>query len=237
MGFVFHVWLMVILASVFNSLANAGVQGFANFSEFENYIAQFTEQQLEVNPDEEAKVIISQLDEHMKLPTCATPIEASMSQPGISSATNAVVLQCRGAANWTLYVPVKISLSTKVAVAGHVIRPGEIIDEQDVVVQKRDKFALHAGYFSQVNDVVGHSAASFIPAGGVFTGKNIKRVPLIRKKQTVALVLKHGSIEISMTGIAKADGYLHDYIKILNPSSQKVVDAEVVSSGKAVIIY
>lgn len=229
-------WLIVNLV-VAASQASAGVQRFANYAEFENYITQFTAQQFETNPDEDIHVTISQLDEHMKLPSCSTPIEAAMSQPGISSATNAVVLQCKGVQSWSLYVPVKISINTNVVVATHMIRPSDVIAESDLTIQKRDKFAIHAGYFTDTDEVAGHTAASVIPAGGVFSARSIKKIPLIRKKQTVALVVKHGSIEISMTGIAKSDGYLHEYIKVLNPSSKKEVDAEVVANGTAVINY
>ena len=40
-----------------------------------------------------------------------------------------------------------------------------------------------------------------------------------------------------MIGIAKSDGYVDGLIKVLNPTSKKIVDAVVTGKDRAEIIY
>lgn len=227
----------VIVVLVCLGFGQATAQSFADFAEFQRFIVQKTRQQIPHRAEERMDVTVTQLDKTMKLPTCSMPIETFVAQQDVANAPTSIKLECMGDARWTLYVPIKIRLIAEVVTAAHMIRPMDYIDARDVVLKQRDTSDLTSGYFTQIKDVVGQSAATFIPAGALVRPKNIKRIPLVKRNQSVILALQHQSIEINMTGIAKTDGYLHDTIKIMNPSSKKIVDAEVVSKGKVLIQY
>ncbi|QDP73469.1 flagellar basal body P-ring formation protein FlgA [Legionella israelensis] len=212
-------------------------QSFTNFQSFKHHIHDFVMQQTPHRGDEDLHVDILQLNEKMPLPSCPNDIQFSLSSQGISSNSNVVTLECHSSQPWRLFVPIQIQIFTNVLAAAHMVKPGEIITKEDVKIIKKDKTTLYDGYFSDTDEITGYIASSLIPADGVFAKKNLKKIPLIQKKQNIKLILKHGTLEISMRGVAQENGFLNDQIKIINPSSQKTVTAKVVSNATAEIIY
>lgn len=215
----------------------AFAQSFANFQSFKNYIHAFVSQQTTHRSDEDVRIDILQLNEQIALPSCTQDIQPSLSRQELSSNSNVVTLECHGSQPWKLFVPVQIQIFTQVLAAAHMIKPGETISRNDIKTVTRDKTVLYDGYFTDPAEVIGYIAHSLIPAEGVLARKNLKKVPLIQKKQNVKLILKHGTIQISMRGIAQENGFLNEQIKITNPSSHKTVTATVVGHGMAEVVY
>lgn len=218
-----------------NNIAHA--QTFTTFNEFKNYIDKLLKESIAVQPGEELKINLLQIDEKMKLPTCLSTIDTSIRQPGLSSPSNSITLKCNDANPWVLYIPVQVKLMTDMVMASRKIMPNEVLSDTDVMIQKNDKYQLIGQYFSDKNQVSGLVSSRLIPPGSVITKQHLKAALMIKKNQNITLILQHGAIEISMSGIAKTDGYMNDKIKIINPSSQKVVDATVVGPNKAIIEY
>ncbi len=227
--------LFIVLYMIY--VSHGYTQTFQDFKAFEASVKQFAEQQIPHASDDALHIDIMQLNSKMQLPSCTDEIEMSLSRQGLSSTSNVVTLLCKGQQPWTLYVPLQIQLFTNVLAASRMIKPGEIIEKQDVIEKKYDKYLLFDGYFTRLEEVVGQAASRAIPAGGILGRKNIRKTALIKKKQPVELILKHGSIVISMRGIAKTNGFLNDQIKIINPVSRKEVEAVVTGNGIAEMIY
>jgi len=232
-----HFKLIIILFFYLIDLPHALGQTFTDFNEFKSYIQQYVERQVPHRQDEDVKINIIQLDSNTKIPSCNQLIETKLSQQELSSTSNVVQVTCNGNQTWSLYVPLQIQVFTKVLAAARMIKPGEVIEKQDITTSKKDKYQLFDGYYTHIDQVTGKVAARVIPNGGVFARKNLKKLPLVKKKQSVKLIIKHGSIEVTMQGVALTNGFLHDQIKILNPSSKRIVMAEVVGNGKAQIKY
>lgn len=229
---------LIITLIAFFLLSNPlHTQSFSSFDKFRHHIKRFVIQELLPEPEEEIEISFLQLDEKMTPPSCPNPFEISMAQPGVSVPTNSVVVKCPINPPWTLYVPIQIKRLTDTVIAAHRIMPGDAISENDLLIQKRDKLQLYDGFFYDLRDVEGKVASRMIPAGTVLSKKNLKRSLLIKRNQNISLILKHGAIEISMLGVAKTDGYLNDTIKVINPSSKKIVDALVTGNNKAEISY
>lgn len=222
--------------SFFIQINSLNAQSFHSFNEFKTYIEHFAMQEIHPQPDDGIEVHLVHIDDQMKLPNCSSTIEASLAQEGLS-ASNSVILRCRANPEWVIYIPIQIKMWINALSTARRIMPAEIITENDFVIQKHDKFQLYEGFFQDKNEVIGQVATQLIPAGKVFSKRNLKPLPLIKRNQTMTLILKHGPIEISMQGIAKSDGFFHDVVKVINPSSRKIVDAIVVGNQTAEIIY
>lgn len=226
--------LMFILYFVLNSLR---AEQFSNFGEFESFILDYVKSQVSAPADEELQFRLMQINSDMTLPSCQNKIRLSLSQKNISENSNTVNLQCESATPWKMYVPIQIQHFIKVLAAAKLIKPHQIISAEDIKFVKRDKYLLYEDYFKDPGLVEGMAAARVIPEGAVFAHKNLKKVPLILKKQAVKLSLQHGAITVTMQGIALSNGFMHEQIKILNPSSKKTVFAEVIGEGEARILY
>lgn len=198
-------------------------------------IQQYVEQQIPHGSDDIVQVDVSQIDPNYNLSACQTALIPSMAQDPQGGMANAVKISCMDEHAWHLFVPISIHVMTKVLCASRVIAQGEPVGVDDVIFDMRDKTRLMDGYYTDMSEFDGMTAARTLAAGTTITKKNLRRIAIIKKNQTISLVLKRGGIEISMMGVAKTDGYLHETIKVLNPSSKKIVDAVVVASDRAEI--
>ncbi len=201
------------------------------------YLTNYALNHLTHQDDETTEIELLQLDQYTTLPFCSDAIDLSIPKKNYSERTNSIALSCKGRTSWNIYFPMNVKLFTNVLVANRPIQTGEIITENDVAYEQQDKNHLLEGFYKDIHSLVGLATSRTINAGGVFTQRNTRRMPIIKKNQAVNLAIKTGNIEIQMIGIAKSDGYLSGPIKILNPSSKKIIDAIVKDTDKAEINY
>lgn len=199
-------------------------------------INSFVVNAVEHSDDETVEAIINPF-QSITSGDCQSEITVSFAKEAVNAQSNAVILSCEGAENWHVYIPVHIQIMTKVLSVNHLITMGEVITENDIHYELYDKNRLYEGYFKEKQDVVGLSASRTIPAGSPLTKKNIKQLPSVKRNQTITLAIRKGAIEVEMIGIAKSDGYVDGLIKVLNPTSKKIVDAVVTGKDRAEIIY
>lgn len=209
-------------------------QSFTSVDQFKTYIEKFALQAINKNHDQNLHVQVTALDPQMNLPVCEKTIERTLAQP-LSKPVNTIILTCSTPQKWVLYIPIQVSMMTSMLVASRKINPTELINHDNVTLELRDKNQTQDDYFTAIQNVEGHVANRMIPAGSILTKNQIKPIPLVRKNQPITLILKYGALQISMSGLAKTDGFLHDTIKILNPSSKKWVDGIVTGSNRAEI--
>lgn len=231
-------FIFAVLVVFCGSFSTLTAQSFDSFQAFQEFIKDTVYQSIPVEPGDELEVSLVHVSPNMNLPECPSPLNATLAQPGVSAPSNTVVVKCAESSNAApLYIPVQIKLMTDTLTAARRIMPGEVISAQDVLIQKNDKYQIYDDYFQDKNALYGLIASRLIPAGGVILKKSIGKTLYVKKNQAVTLVVRHGAIEIGMAGIAKMDGYLNDTIKVVNPSSQKVVDAQVIGPGKVSADY
>ncbi len=199
----------------------------------ESIVHSFVTKRFDARGDERINVQVSSLDENTKLSRCQSTIEASFAQGNMSGQSNAVILKCHSEPGWNVYVPVTVQIFTKVVAANRLIVPGDMITEHDLAYAEFDKNRLYDGFFKDMKEVVGLSVVRSIPAGTALTKRNVRQVAIIKRNQAVTLVIKTGAVEITMSGIAKSDGYMNDVVKVLNPSSKKIIDAVVTGPERA----
>lgn len=209
---------------------------FNSFQDFQKFINHIIVESIPTEPEEQIETTILQFKGQNNLPHCQSSFSVSLANPGVSSPTNTVLLSCKESNQPTLYVPVQIKLMTEMISAARRILPGEVITEKDVYIKKFDKYQTYDDYFQEVAQVNGLVAARLISPGAIILKKSITKALYVKKNQPITLVIKTGSIEVSMSGIALMDGYLSDAIKIMNPSSKKVVDGTIIGPGKVAII-
>ena len=186
--------------------------------------------------DEKVSVTITQF-ENVRLSHCQNDVKASFSNETIADQSHVVLLECHAANSWRIFLPIHVQIMTPVLSINRMMVPGDLITESDLVYENFDRNRLYDGYFKDKREVLGLAVTRSIAAGAPLTKKNLKQMPLVKRNHTISLALRRGAIEIEMIGIAKMDGYMDSTIKVLNPSSKKIVDAVVTGIDRAEITY
>ena len=204
--------------------------------DLQSIVRSFITEHVKHNEDERMVININALDPKTTALRCDSDIQASFANGSTPDRFNAIALQCYSAPSWTIYVPVSVQLMSSVLAANRVITPGEIITEHDLAYVESDKNRLYDGFFKEKQDLVGLSVIRTISTDTILTKRMVRQVAMIKRNQTVTLIIKKGAIEVTMLGIAKSDGYLNDSVKIWNPTSKKIIDALVLGADRAQII-
>jgi flagella basal body P-ring formation protein FlgA len=229
-----------LLATLYTNAASAeadsNIQNLQG-QQLKSYITDYALNHLAHQDDQTIEVNVMQLDPNIKLRPCATAIDISLSSQGHSEQSSAITLNCKETQPWTLYIPLNIQRFINVLVANRLMKAGDVITADDITFEKQDINHLTDGFFKDEQAIVGLAVLHSLNSGTVFNRRNTKAIPVIKKNQTLSLAIKTDGVEILMQGIAKSDGYLNQPIKVLNPSSKKIIDAIVKDNNKAEINY
>lgn len=109
------------------------------------------------------------------------------------------------------------------------VRRGESIVAAQVIAVEGEWTALQGSPIFDANDLAGRVASHDLTAGTVLVSESLESPVLVERGDTVRLVLRAGALEIVAMGTAQRQGRKGEVIPVLNPSTQKVVQAELVA--------
>lgn len=163
------------------------------------------------------------LDANLRMPQCASPLEASVQNSG------SVEVSCPQ--GWRLFVPVKVRRSQTVLVLSRGIAPGQPITADAFAAETRDTARINGAALSDPAQAVGQVARRMLSPGAVLTSNDLVAARLIRRGDTVALVSRRGGVEVRVTGKALADAGEKERVSVENSSSRRVVQGVVGPGG------
>lgn len=167
------------------------------------------------------------LDPRLRLPRCGKPLETFFAQSERVRARTVVGVRCTGASPWKVYVPVDVAEVRPVLVARRALPRGHVLAADDLAVEERDVSRLTGGYLSEPGAAVGQKLARRLVAGSHVTAGMLKSDPVVRRGQSVTLIVQSGSVNIRMAGEALMDGAANQRIRVTNNSSRRVVEGLV----------
>ncbi len=200
-------------------------------SQAQNYILSHL--QLAADETADVRIITSSLPN--PFPSCAEPLQFGVAQDANTVQPNSVQISC-GQPSWKMFMPLEVEIFANVLVAKRTLAAKETISFDDVELKPYNKNRLYQGYFTRPEEVNGAIASRLTLAGTIITRQGIRQPTLIHRNQVVRIVAKRNGIEVSMRGVAKNDGAVHEMIKIYNPASKRIVDAIVNNAGEAEVI-
>ncbi|MGB5260884.1 MAG: flagellar basal body P-ring formation chaperone FlgA [Gammaproteobacteria bacterium] len=178
----------------------------------------------------EPSVTAGSLDTRLRLARCDVPLEAFQPSGSRMLGNTTVGVRCTGSNTWTLYVPVSVSLFGEVVVAARPLPRSHLLSAADLKLARRDLAQLHAGYYSEIDQLVGQQAGRNIALDTAISSLLVSEPLAVRRGQRVSLVAAAGGLEVRMTGEAMADGTAGERIKVRNLSSKRIVDGVVKSA-------
>jgi flagella basal body P-ring formation protein FlgA len=178
-----------------------------------------------------AVVTAAELDPRLRLPKCAAPLHAAMTQGAKLQSRTPIGVSCRSGSTWTVYVPVAIESEIDVLVLKDSAARGARLTADNVSVQQRRVSGFAAAYVTDAAALAGHTLKRSLPSGTALTVDVLTADFVVRKGQQVTLLATTGSFEVRAYGRALSDGHNGARIKAQNLSSNKVVEGTVDGSG------
>lgn len=180
---------------------------------------------------EDVTITVSGLDRRLRLAACSLPLEAYL-PPGVKLSGSATIgVRCDGEKPWSLLLQVRVQHFGKVVVAARPLARRSVLGESDILLERHDLSTQTSGYFTELEPVEGMILKRSVRAGTVLGPILLAQPMLVKKGEKVTIRAESGSIQVRMGGVALSDGARGEVIRVRNNSSQKVIEAEVVSAG------
>lgn len=179
----------------------------------------FARAQLGAAGDIEVEVV--SVDERLKLPRCAAPLETSSQRP-LDMRGGTVTVSCPGTPSWRLFVPVRVSVATPVVVTRRNIPRGDVLAAADLRVVTLRSSALPYEYLSRIEDAVGLTVRRPLSEAAVVVPAALERPTLVARGSLVTLVARSGGIEVKSQGLAVQSAGRNERVRIQSRSGRIV---------------
>jgi len=137
----------------------------------------------------------------------------------------------------TIDATADIGASIDAVVPVRVIKMDDLIEAEDLTIQRIKLRELNHQLATNLNDVVGKSAARPLQANMPIRLGMIKKPYVVHKGDRVAIEARHGGLSIQVSGVTKSSGELGQSITVANLDSGKEVRAKVVAPGVVRVEY
>jgi flagella basal body P-ring formation protein FlgA len=127
-----------------------------------------------------------------------------------------------------------VRLKRQVVCANRPLRVNDTIGPGDIQILFREVTGLNADdFFTSPDQLVGHIMAKSVGPQEIITTRHLSHQPVIKRGDSVNVVLDQDGLEISSKGVAQEQGQLGKTIRLVNPKSKKefqglVLDAKTV---------
>ena len=171
------------------------------------------------------------LDARLALAACEAPLEAFM-PPGSATYGNTTVgVRCAGAKPWSVYVPVKIKISTAVVVAARPLTRGVKLGEADLTHAILDAGSLPPDYLTDPQQAIGQQLKRPLSIGMAVAAGMLDTPRMVRRDERVTILAEDGGLEVRMAGQALEDGALGQPIKVRNLLSKRIIGGIIAAPG------
>ena len=176
-----------------------------------------------------AELEVAPLDPRLRLAECEGAPAGRLTPGGRSAAQLTIEVHCSSPA-WRQYVVVRVQSEENVVIAVRALARLQVVAAEDVTVLPRELASLPAGYFRRSDDVVGHIVQRNVGAGEVLSPGTVRAPALVRRGQSVTLLVSGGGLSVRTTGIVLADAGLAERVRVRNAATSRLVEGVVRSA-------
>lgn len=167
------------------------------------------------------------LDPRLKLARCDRPLQGFLRDGEEIGARTVVGVRCSGSIPWKVYVPVDLVEMRPVLVARQALPRGHVLAEADLVLEERDVSRLAGGFVTSSDSVAGQRLKRQLVSGSVLSPSMLETRVMVKRGQSVTLVVRNDKLNIRMAGTALMDGAVDQRIRVENTVSRRVVEGFV----------
>jgi len=164
---------------------------------------------------------VGAIDPRLSLATC--PTLQTFTAPGSRLWGKASVgVRCNAPSAWQIYVPVTVHVAGDFVVTARSVGQGQVIAASDMVIQQGDLAELPAGVLTTPEKALGQTTIMSIAAGQALRQDMLRAPLLIQQGQTVRVVARGKSFEVSTDGRALTSAHADQVVEVKLASGQQV---------------
>lgn len=194
-------------------------------------IASFLAMEYEQVEHERIDVSVGNLDPRLKLSSCEHPIVYTIQDQTGLGGNISVRAQCKVGQPWSVHVPAQVAIYRQIPLAQRDIARGEQISQDHVTTGLVNISSIRQAFLPDEIDIIGKEAKRNISMGEPFKTSLLDAPTAVRRGEMVTLESMAGSIKVSSTGTALADGRIGQTIRVRNNSSERIISGVVMSQG------
>lgn len=178
---------------------------------------------------------VGSIDNRLQLTPCSLPLVVeSRDAPQPNTRLNLQV-SCQQANNWSIYLPVELSIYRPAVVAVNALTHGDTIGPADVRLVEVNISQVSGQYLGNLDEVIGKDVKRSIAAGAAISDQQLIAPLMVRRGEAVLINASSNIVAVKVSGIAMTDGRLGEQIRIKNQSSSRIVNATITGPGQAAV--
>lgn len=135
--------------------------------------------------------------------------------------------------NWQM--PVQAHLWRDIRVARSMLKPGELVADADIALERRDVLALHAPLAEIADGDTTLEIAESLPAGTPLFARSVRLRPVIHRGEMTTARLEDGALVVTIKVQALEDGTPGQIIRLRNLDSARDFNGKVLDE-KTVLV-
>lgn len=177
------------------------------------------------------EVNIEQLDARVRLKRCSQPLDVQGGNGFRPGSNVTLAIRCTDAQAWLIHVPVRIRAFRPVVVLKNAVLRGATLRPTDVETREFDVSGFAAGYLADTDLAIGKIAKRSLAVGTVLAPSHLKPPHLVRRGDTVTVLLNNGGLQIRAQAQALGDGGENERVRARNIATGKIIDGTVIGPG------
>ncbi len=109
------------------------------------------------------------------------------------------------------------------------LRSGDIISKNDITWIEVAEASLSSDTVTSIDEIIGLTPRRYIYADGLIKKSEVQAPIIVKKGEQVTMSLASGKLNVTAKGRALDNGAKGDTIRILNKSSNRIIEAKVVN--------
>jgi flagella basal body P-ring formation protein FlgA len=156
---------------------------------------------------------------------------------GWGNVSVAVVARLKDRVVGNIPVRLEVEASVDTVVASRQIEYGSVIQDSDLILQKKEITQSSHLAARNINEIAGKIAKRTLIANQPVSSDQVEKIPLIKSGQMVTIVAENEVLKITVSGKARSSGAEGDTIRVQNLSSQKEIPARVISASTVQVVF
>lgn len=221
---------LVILLAFHNTAVQAS--GIYSHLQLKQDASNFLAEEYKQTPHARIDISVGTLDSRLRLGQCPAAVAfTAQDQTGLGGNIS-VKAECNaGNINWAVHIPAQVVIYREIPVALKDITRGEHITAGHLTTSLVNISNIRQSFAADNEAVIGREAKRNIGKGEPFRSAALDSPTAVKRGEIVKLESQVGSIKVSSSGIAMADGRLGQKIRVRNDSSERIVTGVVRGQG------
>lgn len=146
--------------------------------------------------------------------------------------TALIAVAAPGMETATIRLSGRVLPTTEVVVATRRLEAGDVLRPEDVTTARVRALLVHTEVVRDRAEAAGLTVRRPIPPGQPLAAADVFRAPLVQRRAVVMIELETPGLSLTAQGLAMEAGARGEHIRVLNPASRAVIEAEVTGEGR-----